>query len=314
MKPSIPIYLFTGFLGSGKTTLLKNALDYFSRSGKKAAVIMNEIGEINVESQSFKGDIPVAEILGGCICCSVSGDLKTTIINLSSEFEPDVIIIESTGVASPKEMISSITEAMLHTKVHLKLIVTVLDALHLLDISRMKLTKTLELMEEQIRFGEWLILNKIDKVTNDEMKELKNKIQFWNPLAYIQTTMYGQADFDYLDTLVHRNQPGVQKEKPKTSHDHVMVYTHYFDRLIERQSFEDLMNNLPENIYRAKGILQFNNKKGPFLFQYAYRELEMIRITPKTNLTNVAVFIGENFSKEKLIQKIERLSVDLIID
>ncbi|WP_394237239.1 CobW family GTP-binding protein [Niallia oryzisoli] len=305
MKPSIPIYLLTGYLGSGKTTLLKNTLSYFSHIGKKAAVIMNEVGEINVDGYSLETDTPVAEILGGCICCSVSGDLKNTIIQVCEDYTPDVIIIESTGVALPRDTISAITEASLYIEVELKSNVTVIDAHYLLELMENK-GRTYQMIKEQIFYGDILILNKMDRVPSEKISELKNTIHHWNSNAVIQTTTHCKVSFDFLDETISRSNPIKPLGSSKhSSHNHVMVYTHYFDRPIERQTFEDLIKTLPQTIYRAKGILHFKDTNGPMVFQYAYKELEMIRMTAKSELTNVAVFIGERFSKEKLIKLIE---------
>lgn len=95
MTQSIPIYLLSGFLGSGKTTLLKQLLDQLKENGKKPAIIMNEVGDVNVDSHLIDHNIPMKEMLSGCICCTISGDLGMTILNLCREYQPDVIVIES---------------------------------------------------------------------------------------------------------------------------------------------------------------------------------------------------------------------------
>lgn len=86
-----------------------------------------------------------------------------------------------------------------------------------------------------------------------------------------------------------------------------MVYTHYFTRPIDSERFEELVGRLPRNIYRGKGVLWFTDTASPFLFQYAYREMDFIKIAPKENVPNVAVFIGEHFDKTALAEQLTAL-------
>lgn len=337
MKKTVPIHIFSGFLGSGKTTLLMKALDYYTESGKKPVVIMNEIGDVNLDGLIVGGEVPMAEMLSGCICCTIRGDLAMTIQSLYLEHHPDVIFIESTGIANPLEIIEGVTDASLILEVDLKSIITVVDAPHLLELSRGQNGKTYRLMKDQIRCATLLIINKIDKVTSGELHGLESIIRDWNPYASIHGTVYCDIDMNLIEQLngsatkrTHdlEHPRHSQKEGKHTydcdqehkhdhaceqhhsheehgkghhhSHDHVMVYTHYFDSPIESNRFEEVIGKLPKEVYRAKGILQLmdSTDTSRYLFQYAYREVEFVKITPKANVPNVAVFIGENFSRE----------------
>lgn len=80
------------------------------------------------------------------------------------------------------------------------------------------------------------------------------------------------------------------------SHDHVMAYTHYFQNPVNSEEFERFVKELPRDVYRAKGIVTFTDTSSRFLFQYAYREADFMRITPQGEVPDVAVFIGEHFS------------------
>ena len=90
----IPVHLLSGFLGSGKTTLLRRLLDYYTAQGMKPAVIMNELGDINLDGQLVGDEVPMAEMLSGCICCTMRGDLGMEISMLIDEHKPDVIFID----------------------------------------------------------------------------------------------------------------------------------------------------------------------------------------------------------------------------
>ena len=92
------LFLFTGFLGSGKTTLIIKAARYAAEQGKKVAVLVNEIGELGIDDQLMKKlGMNVWELLNGCICCTLSADLVSTLHQLSTEYRPDIVMIEPSG-------------------------------------------------------------------------------------------------------------------------------------------------------------------------------------------------------------------------
>jgi G3E family GTPase len=181
MQETVPIHILSGFLGSGKTTLLKKALDYYKETGRKPAVIMNELGDVNLDGFILGETVPMEEMLSGCICCTIRGDLGMAIQNIYFEHHPDVIFIESTGVANPMEIIDGVTESSILMEVMLKSIVTIVDAPHLLELTQSKQGKTFRLMQDQIRCASVLILNKIDKVSSGELHWLESIIRDWNP-------------------------------------------------------------------------------------------------------------------------------------
>jgi G3E family GTPase len=92
------------------------------------------------------------------------------------------------------------------------------------------------------------------------------------------------------------------------SHAHVMALTHYFAQPIDSESFELMMSRLPDDIYRAKGILTFTDTSSRFMFQYAYKQLDLMRIQPQGEVPDVAVFIGEHFDKPGLMEQLQQLS------
>jgi G3E family GTPase len=327
-RKMVPVYMLSGFLGSGKTTFLTRAIDYFTESGRKPAVIMNEIGEVNLDGMLIDTKVPMAEMLSGCICCSIRDDLGATLHELLTENEPDAIFIESTGVANPMEIVDEVTDATLIAPVELKMVITVVDAPHLLELSRTSRGKTFRLMQDQIRCANLLILNKTDLLPAAELLEVEEMVQVWNPHARVQATVYSQVDMRLLDGEPARWNEGEHHEAKDAynhdgehhhgddhnqghdhphehisgehhhSHDHVMVYTHYFHSAVDSIEFERFLSELPKEVYRAKGVLEFTDTASRYMFQLAYREADFVKIKPQGNIANVAVFIGENFSKE----------------
>ncbi|NTZ16821.1 GTP-binding protein [Paenibacillus sp. JMULE4] len=331
MKQPVSVHILTGFLGSGKTTLLTRALDYFKLNGKKPAVLMNELGDVNLDGMMVDEEVPMTEMLGGCICCTIRGDLGMELKQLIQDHKPDVVFVESTGAANPMEMLDGITDASMLTEVALQSVITVVDAAQLAERSINPAGRTYRLMADQIRCATRVILNKTDLIPPSELLRLEAVIRELNPVAPIIPTVRCEMDLTVLDhpdggvkdrykeTQACRCEGNHGHDRHDTvcghegspphhhSHDHVMVYTHYFTRPIDSERFEELVGRLPRNIYRGKGVLWFTDTASPFLFQYAYREMDFIKIAPKENVPNVAVFIGEHFDKTALAEQLTAL-------
>lgn len=350
-KRTIPVYLFAGFLGSGKTTLLSQVIDYYKAAGVKAAVIMNELGEVNLDGQLVDEDVPMAEMLSGCICCTIRGDLSLEVKQLIEEHQPDVVIIESTGAANPLEIIDAVTETAIYARIDLHKVVTVVDGPELLARSR-RGGRTYKLMQDQIRCATDLIINKADLINPEELVEIQQLVRELNAYAPLTVTIRCVTDLTIFDisqqaelkqaqtvheqghhscgaNCSHDEQNHLHKhdhrhghdcghdhhEHPHDaadhsnaahhhSHEHVMTLTHYLGGPIDSHAFEAVIAALPQEIYRAKGIVTFADTNSRFLFQYAYRETEFTRITPQGEVNDVVVFIGEHFAKDELEQKL----------
>lgn len=327
-----PIYILSGFLGSGKTTLLHRMLSYWKDQGLKPAIIMNEIGDINLDGLLVGDEVPMTEMLGGCICCTVRGDLSMQMFELISKERPDVIVIEATGAANPLEILDAVTEVSLTAKIDIKPMITVVDSVHLLDLHEAQKGKTYRLMMEQIRCGSILIVNKIDRLQGNQLAEVEALLRHLNPFAELLPAVKCNVD---LDRLTARYDPshgyhdqeehdecgcgqshvsgGSDQEQGRRlghmheSHDHVTVYSHYFQGPVNSEQFEKFIAELPRDVYRGKGVLTFSDTSSRFLFQYAYREADYLKIAPQGDVPDVVVFIGEHFDKNKLAEQLRLL-------
>lgn len=350
-KQSIPVYILSGFLGSGKTTLLVKLIEHWKQQNLRPAVVMNELGEVNLDGQILDEEVPMTEMLGGCICCTVRGDLGLQLADLVQEESPDVIVIEATGAANPMEILDAVTETSLYMRLELKSLITVVDAAHLSGLYEEQKGKTFKLMQEQIRCASVLLLNKTDRVHAEQLQDLEQLLNKWNGFAPVIPTVKCQVDLEQLlhsgaevhvqqsvttgdessqtgEPHVHTDACGTdgcshqhgqdqqgdpaadhngRSSKLHTSHEHVMVYTHYFSQPVNSEAFEQLIANLPRDVYRAKGILSFSDTASRFWFQYAYRESDYMKITPQGDVPNVAVFIGEHFDQTAIREQLLEL-------
>ena len=215
----IPILLLTGYLGSGKTTLLNYLLS--NREGIKFAVIVNDIGEINIDAELIQKDGIVGQkeeslvaLQNGCICCTLRTDLIEQIFELMKMQRFDYIVIEASGVCEPEPIAQTICSIPqlggAYTKYgtcRLDNIVTVVDALRLqseFDGGNELTRKDLEeedianLLIQQIEFCTTVLLNKVSEVTPEERERIKSIIRTLQPRAEIIECDYAKVDLDKI--------------------------------------------------------------------------------------------------------------------
>ncbi|MCM1293448.1 MAG: GTP-binding protein [Bacteroides sp.] len=217
----IPVLLLTGYLGSGKTTLLNYILG--NRQGIKAAVIVNDIGEVNIDASLIqKGGVvgqdqsqdDLVALQNGCICCTLKMDLVEQIADLAATGKFDYIVIEASGICEPGPIAQTICSIPLMDEKYnrgatpkLDCIATVVDALRLRDefgcgeaLQNKDLTDDdiENLIIEQIEFCNVIIINKASEVTPDELRRVTAIIRAIQPLAKIITTDYCRVDLDEI--------------------------------------------------------------------------------------------------------------------
>ncbi|MEH7416692.1 GTP-binding protein [Neobacillus drentensis] len=280
------IYILSGFLGSGKTTLLKRLLEDERRYGRKVAVLMNELGQVSIDSDAVEEDVLLKELLGGCICCSIQDKLEAQLQGLLMEEQPDVIYIETTGAAHPVEVLDSILSPLFADQLLIRGIITTVDG------TRWKDRKTLspqlqQLIVEQVRNADFILINKIDDLKENEQAQLIFEMQGLNPRAQCLLTNYSMVPVERLRSLTVDG-------KKEASHIHLNLSTfvYQFNKAISESHFEEFLKKLPETIYRIKGYVKFHYSEKPFLFQYAYGMPLYMR--EYMNMRLNLVFIGEN--------------------
>jgi len=218
-KKIIPITLLTGYLGAGKTTLLNYVLS--NQQGYKVAVIVNDIGEVNIDASLIAKGGVVAEkddslvpLSNGCICCTLKEDLMKQIAELAASNKFDYILIEASGICEPVPIVQTIqvlSEATerynLPTVVRLDNVVPVVDACRLVDEfgkGRGLLNKNLDeedienLIIQQIEFCTKIIINKADSVSKEDLQEVKAVVKALQPEAEILEANYGKVDLNKI--------------------------------------------------------------------------------------------------------------------
>lgn len=221
IKLPVPVTLLTGYLGAGKTTLINHVLG--NQEGYKCAVIVNDIGEVNIDAELIQKagvvtqkDTNLVPLTNGCICCTLSVDLINQITDLVKSGKFDYILIEASGICEPLPIAQSISvlegdkENNIPELVRLDNIVTVVDALRMAtefgcgdDLLKEDVDEedVESLLIQQIEFCSTIILNKVDKVTEDQLKRVKAMIKTLQPKARIIESQFGKVEVkDILDT------------------------------------------------------------------------------------------------------------------
>lgn len=214
-KELVPVSLFTGYLGAGKTTLLNHILA--NQEGYKVAVIVNDIGEVNIDASLIqKGgsvtqkDENLVPLSNGCICCTLKVDLMKQIISLAQTGKFDYILIEASGICEPGPIAGSIcmldgTDPNVNMPAVCRLdnITTVVDAKRMADefgSGKSLLKQDLDeedienLLVQQIEYCTTIVLNKVDEVSAEEKAEVISVIKALQPEAKIIEATYGNVD------------------------------------------------------------------------------------------------------------------------
>jgi G3E family GTPase len=309
MINSIPVTVITGYLGSGKTTLLNRILTH--EHGKKVAVIVNEFGDVGIDSQLVvNADEEILEMNNGCICCTVRGDLIRIIGNLMEKRERfDHLVIETTGLADPAPVIQSFfVDEIMRSKTELDAVVTVVDARHIWEHWNSSEA------QEQIAFADVILLNKLDLVSSEQLQDLENRIQTINAFAKIYRTQNCDVAIDSILSVKAFDMKNALSIDPEflseSAHDHdetVSSISIVETGAINSDKLTTWLNQLVQaqgrNIFRMKGILNVDDEDRRFVLQGVHMLLEGRPgkpWKPDENRRNEMVFIGRDLHEATL--------------
>mmetsp|Transcript_11818 Transcript_11818/g.15418 ORF Transcript_11818/g.15418 Transcript_11818/m.15418 type:complete len:399 (+) Transcript_11818:147-1343(+) len=279
----VPVTILTGFLGSGKTTLMNHILND-NTHGMKFAIIENEFGDVGVDDKviSENVDEEVIEVMNGCICCTVRGDLVKALKSLYSKVEKfDGVIIETTGLADPAPVVQTFfVDETVQTHYKLDSVITVVDAKYILErMAEEKPEGAENEAVEQVAFADKILLNKVDLVDEEMKVKIKKEIKKINPAAPVVETQYSKiSPKEVLNIQAFELQrvlefdPEFLDDEQEHEHDQtvtsvgVKVKGNCNLGMLERW-IERLIGQDGANLYRYKGVLAIKGMDDKFVFQ-----------------------------------------------
>jgi G3E family GTPase len=335
-KKGLPVTIITGFLGSGKTTLLNHILS--NQQGLKTAVLVNEFGEIGIDNELIisTGE-DMVELSNGCICCTINNDLVEAVYKvLERQEKVDYLVVETTGLADPLPVALTFLGTELRDLTRLDSIITVVDAANYsLDLFNSQAAHS------QIAYGDVILLNKTDLVDEADLDALEVKIRDIKegarilrttrsqvPLPLIlsvglfESDKYFDAHSDRSHDHHHHDHSDCDHDHGHCTHEHEHDHAHHSHHL-ENDGFTSISfqtdqplairkfqyfldNQLPSTVFRAKGILWFDESPKRHIFHLCGKRFSMEDEEWKGQPKNQLVLIGQDLDRDTLLSQLQK--------
>ncbi|WP_107726324.1 CobW family GTP-binding protein [Neisseria weaveri] len=251
------VHLLSGFLGTGKTTALRSLMAQ-KDPHEKWVIIVNEFGEIGIDGAVLGDDgIPVAEISGGCLCCTAGSQMGETVFKMLSGNRPDRLMIEASGLAHAASVIDELKAPPLNEMVEIGAVFTVVDPRQFINPNYFQQA----LYKDQIGVCDVLLASKADLCTPEQMAEFRERAEkLFPPKALIAEVENAQVKPEWLDIpVVEKSRYRLKALPDNTMGFQSQGFTFPAGRDFDGERLTDFFNRLPEmteGLVRAKGVFQ----------------------------------------------------------
>ncbi|AFY57220.1 putative GTPase, G3E family [Rivularia sp. PCC 7116] len=306
-----PVSIITGFLGSGKTTLLNHILN--NRHNLKVAVLVNEFGEINIDSQLLVSiDEDMMLLSNGCICCTINASLIDAVNAVLQRDRVDYIVIETTGLAEPVPLMMTFSSSNLRDVTRLDSILTVVDAE---NFNPNHFESKIAL--EQLIYGDIVILNKVDLVSESQLRQIEESINLIKVGAKIIRSEHGKVSLPLILDVGESNHkilspPSLQynvesSAKNQIEAENFMSISFQSDKPLSIEKFNKFLDEqLPKTVFRAKGIIWYKGSKLRHILQLCGKRCNFQRDEWTSPPRNQLVFIGQNLDAQTIRSQLEK--------
>jgi G3E family GTPase len=262
---SVPVVLVAGFLGSGKTTVVNHLLAH--AGGRRIAAVVNDFGAINIDAELITGAAGgVVSLSNGCICCSLEGDLlRTLAVLLRRDPRPEVIVIETSGVADPTEIVRNLMDPVIWREAPLETVLCVVDAttpVAMLDDA---------LLQSQIRASDVVGLSKVDLADAADQTRVRDAVRAMRPSAVLVDAPHGEIPAALLflsdvDRAPTPREPG----RPRPAADRFETLSWTSEQPVSLSRLQQAIGRLAPKLARAKGLFDTVEQPGrSMVFQFA---------------------------------------------
>ena len=260
----VPVLLVTGFLGAGKTTLVNHLLAH--AEGRRIAAVVNDFGAINIDAELIAGaGEGVISLANGCICCSLEGDLLRTLAALlRRDPRPELIVIETSGVADPADIVRNLMDPVISRAAPLETVLCVLDASQAGPLDD-------PLQRAQLRAADMIVLSKLDLADDAARERIRAAIAAVNARAVLIEAVQGEVPLDVLapadpDTAPRQREIG--RSGPRAERFESVSWTS--ERPLVLARLQEVIGRLAPKLVRAKGFIATVEHPGrPLLLQFA---------------------------------------------
>ncbi|MHB9134775.1 MAG: CobW family GTP-binding protein [Armatimonadota bacterium] len=303
---AIPVVIVTGFLGCGKTSFLRHLLPLCGEAGLRPALIINEVGDVDIDGELLDDlNAEQARLVGGCVCCTLQAQLSSTLYEVLERKAFNIIIIECSGLSNPLDVLSVLSAPALLREIAVSHIICLLDA------GRAdKVLKVAELAKTQVTSADLLILNKEDKVPPERRSEVEALVDGLAPHAMKRWAAYGDIGAASLRALL--TDPAPMRCSCSCEHDHSHDHTHHhhlpasfctvalaLPEGVGQEALTTLLNTLPDSVIRAKGFAHVAGE-GWHTLHKVYDSIDITPYTAVPTVGAVLICIGQHLDPDML--------------